>query len=121
LQRIAREGKRIRTTHLEVRAAASPLARSGSLWTGLRIGLVVPRFKHSAVARNQLKRRLRELARLEMLPTEVIGDVVIRIRPDAYEASFDVLAIDIRRAIDQLRRWRVSSDAAATQKPSETE
>lgn len=107
-----REGKRIRTTHLEVRAAASPLARPGNSWAGLRIGLVVPRYKHSAVARNQLKRRLRELARLEMLPTRLTGDIVIRVRPDAYKASFDALSTDIVRAIDHLKSWNASSDVA---------
>ena len=47
--------------HLDVRVLASPLALS-------RIGIVVPRHQHSAVDRNRLKRRLRELARLELLP-----------------------------------------------------
>ena len=33
-----------------------------------RVGIVVPRHQHSAVDRNRLKRRLRELVRLELLP-----------------------------------------------------
>ena len=107
LQRIVREGKRIRTVHLEVRMTASPLARSAGEWNGLRVGLIVPRFKQSAVARNRLKRRLRELTRLHMFPRTIKADVVIKIRPEAYGASFVLLAADISRAVVQLEQWHV--------------
>lgn len=105
LQRIAREGRRIRTTYIEVRAAASPLAHSPTDWLGTRVGLIIPRFKHSAVARNLVKRRLRELVRLELLPTGLLVDVVLRIRPEAYGASYENLASDIAQALVQLRCW----------------
>jgi ribonuclease P protein component len=72
----------------------------------MRIGLVVPLFKQSAVKRNQLKRRLRELSRLRLLPTDIAADVVLRIRPEAYRASFEALTTDVARAVDQLARWR---------------
>lgn len=71
----------------------------------MRVGLVVPRFKHSAVARNRLKRRLRELTRVRLLPADLPADVVLRVRPEAYEASFDALATDIVRALAHLTRW----------------
>ena len=77
----------------------------------MRIGLVVPRFKRSAVARNRLKRRLRELARLRLLPAALPADVVVRIRPDAYEATFEALAADVTRALDQLTRWCAATGA----------
>lgn len=123
LQRIAREGKRIRTTHLEVRAAASPLARPAG--TRTRIGLVVPRFKHSAVDRNRLKRRLRELSRTRLLPADVAADVVLRIRPDTYNAPFAALTADVDRALVQLQRWRATvvsadNDVADTSPASST-
>jgi len=73
--------------------------------------LVVPRYKHTAVARNRLKRRLRELSRLRLLPADIAADVVVRVRPEAYEASFDALVLDIGRALDQLRRWAGPGDA----------
>jgi len=57
------------------------------------------------VARNQVKRRLRELARVQMLPTGMLADIVLRIRPEAYNASFDSLAADIACALTQLKRW----------------
>lgn len=105
LQRIVREGRRLRTTYLEVRAAVSPLAHSTTDWAGTRVGLIVPRFKHSAVARNLVKRRLRELVRLELLPTGLLVDVVLRIRPEAYTATYENLASDIAQARAQLHRW----------------
>jgi ribonuclease P protein component len=70
--------------------------------------LIVPRFRHSAVARNQLKRRLRELSRIRLIPSDVAADVVIRIRPDAYRAAFADLGLDIDRALVQLVRWRAT-------------
>ena len=70
----------------------------------------MPRYKHTAVARNRLKRRLRELSRLRLLPADIAADVVVRVRPEAYEASFDALVLDIGRALDQLRRWAGASD-----------
>jgi ribonuclease P protein component len=81
---VIREGKRIRTRHLDVRVLASPLGHP-------RVGLVVPRFKRSAVDRNRLKRQLRELARLVLLPTAPSADVVIRVRPESYGATFETL------------------------------
>jgi ribonuclease P protein component len=77
---------------------------------------VVPRYKHSAVDRNRLKRRLRELSRLRLIPTDLAADVVLRIRPDAYDASFEALAADVERALVQLTRWRPT----AAEPPADT-
>ena len=71
---------------------------------GTRVGLIIPRFKHTAVARNLLKRRLRELARTQLLPNSVPIDLVIRIRPTAYDASFAELAQDVQTVLDHLMR-----------------
>lgn len=57
----------------------------------MRVGVIVPRYQHSAVARNQLKRRLRELARRELLPQGLALDVVIRASEGAYALSFAAL------------------------------
>jgi hypothetical protein len=54
------------------------------------------------VARNQLKRRLRELVRTALLPGAPAADVVIRARREAYDAPFDGLAADVARAASQL-------------------
>jgi ribonuclease P protein component len=105
LQQVAREGKRIRAGHLDVRVVASPLARQDA--KAIRIGLIVPRHKQSAVARNRLKRRIRELVRVNVLSTNLSTaiDLVIRTRPEAYEATFDVLAKDVDRMLSELLRW----------------
>jgi ribonuclease P protein component len=71
------------------------------------VGIVVPRFRHTAVARNRLKRRLRELARLRLLPALAGGppaDVLLRVAPPAYAASFAALGAEVERALGQLRR-----------------
>lgn len=94
---MAQEGKRIRTTHIEVRALASPLGIS-------RVGVIVPRHRHTAVARNRLKRRLRELVRTTLLPTAPPADVLLRARREAYDATFEMLAADVTRAAAQLQR-----------------
>ena len=62
-----------------------------------RIGLVVPRHGRSAVDRNRLKRRLRELARVELLPGAPPVDAVLHARPGAYALSFDELRTSTRR------------------------
>ena len=92
---------------------ASPLARSMARET--RVGLIVPRHRQTAVARNQVKRRLRELSRTRLLPLDLAADVVIRIRPEAYGASFLELASDFDRAIIQLNRWHDAAIAAPPQ------
>ena len=91
---------------------ASPLARSVAQQT--RVGLIVPRHRQSAVARNRVKRRLRELSRIRLLPLDLPADVVIRIRPEAYRASFEELRSDFDRTVIQLNRWH---DAASAELP----
>jgi ribonuclease P protein component len=64
-----------------------------------RMGLIVPKFQSSAVARNRLRRRLREIWRQDIQQQQPAWDLVIRARREAYAAGFDTL-----RA--QLRGWR---------------
>lgn len=61
----------------------------------VRVALVVPKYGHTAVRRNKLKRQLRELARLTLLPRPVSCDVLLRARREAYAASFDGLRADV--------------------------
>ena len=88
----------------------------------MRVGLIVPRFKHSAVARNRLKRRLRELTRLQMLPMPIRADIVLRIRPEAYDTSFMLLAAEFLRATEQLKQWydNTVKFGDVSQKPRDT-
>jgi ribonuclease P protein component len=89
----------------------------------MRVGLIVPRYRHTAVARNQLKRRLRELARVQLLPTHLPIDIVIRVRPEAYDAGFERLRADVDRARAQLARLSgtgTTLDIAPSSPPSAT-
>lgn len=60
-----------------------------------RMGLIVPKFQHSAVARNRLRRRLRELWRREVQPVQPAGDLLIRARREAYGAAFPALRAEV--------------------------
>lgn len=67
----------------------------------------MPRHKQTAVARNRVKRRLREAVRCAFLPA--LGalppmDVVVRATPDAYAADQATLAADLARALERLAR-----------------
>lgn len=57
-----------------------------------RVGFVVPKHGRSAVERNRLKRRLRELVRTTILHKLPVIDVVVHVRPSAYRLDFDELA-----------------------------
>ena len=92
---VRQRGKRVRTDHLDVRVRAAAVPR---------VGIIVPRHKHTAVDRNRLKRRLRELVRIRLLPTLAPSDVVIRARAEAYGDSFDALARQIERAARDIAR-----------------
>ena len=79
-----RAGRRLRTEHLEVRTVASLLSH-------VRLAVIVGKHRHTVVERNRLRRRLRELARIRLIPFHSRLDVVIRSLPAAYDASFSVL------------------------------
>jgi ribonuclease P protein component len=57
-----------------------------------RLGVIVPRYGRSAVERNRLRRRLKEIARRDWLPTARMGgrefDVLVRVREEAYDRTF---------------------------------
>jgi ribonuclease P protein component len=63
---------------------------------------VVPKYGHTSVERNKLKRRLRELARRQLLPVAASCDVLVRARREAYQAPFDRLRGDIESVAAQL-------------------
>lgn len=60
-----------------------------------RMGLIVPRYQASAVARNRLRRRLREIWRVELQPVQPAWDLVIRARREAYRATFAELRTEL--------------------------
>jgi ribonuclease P protein component len=94
IRRCLTDGRRHRAAHLEI------------IWTENatghpRMGLIVPRFQSSAVARNRLRRRLKEIWRREIQARQPAWDVLVRARPAAYQADFGLLK-------DELLAWRDS-------------
>jgi ribonuclease P protein component len=69
-----------------------------------RVGFIVPKHGQNSVARNRLKRRLRELVRISVLPTLVPQDVVIRTLPSAYVQPWDVLRREVETVTRRLER-----------------
>lgn len=70
----------------------------------VRAAIVVPRFGRTAVARNRLKRRLRELVRLHVLDAAELRGVslVIRARAGAYSRDFAELRSELLGIVRRL-------------------
>jgi ribonuclease P protein component len=67
-----------------------------------RLGLVVSKFHETGVARNRLRRRLKEVWRRDLQQQLPAWDVVVRTRREAYAAPFNLLRAD-------LLAWREAS------------
>ena len=61
-----------------------------------RMGLIVPRFQATAVARNRLRRRLKELWRREVQAVQPAFDLLVRARREAYSAPYDALRAELQ-------------------------
>ena len=66
------------------------------------MGIIVPRYQSSAVARNRLRRRLREILRRDVLPQLPPIDLVIRAKRTAYAAPFAALRAELRDVVSAL-------------------
>lgn len=86
-----REGKVRRTGSLTVRMCASPSSH-------MRVGLVVPLHGRTAVMRNRLKRRLRELVRTGLLEIPAPVDVLIHCGARTYLLTFESLQAEMQKA-----------------------
>lgn len=62
----------------------------------------MPRYQSSAVARNRLRRRLKEILRRELLRRLPSIDLVIRAKRSAYAASFADLRAELTQAVTTL-------------------
>jgi len=65
------QGRRLRTPHLDLAWRPSPLDHP-------RMAIVVPRFQFTAVARNRLRRRLKEILRRYPVASLPVVDLVVR-------------------------------------------
>lgn len=70
----------------------------------MRVGIVVPRYGRTAVERNRLKRRLRELVRELVLPGRPPLDMVVWAQRAAYGLSFEGLRQEVERVCRRLDR-----------------
>jgi ribonuclease P protein component len=80
----------------------------------LRVAIVIPKYGLTAVRRNRLKRRVRDIVRLQLLPTIAASDVLIRARRQAYDAPFAALRTDLAAVASQLRDTAARRAAAET-------
>jgi len=88
------EGRRWRTPHLELAWRPNQVGHP-------RVAFVVPRFQFTAVARNRLRRRIKEMLRREALATLPSVDLVVRTKRVAYSAPPSSLRSEL---MDSVRR-----------------
>ena len=104
LRALFAKGKRSRTGHLDVFDSTSPLSHP-------RAGVIVPKHRQTIARRNKLKRQLREILRVEVLPRlhqhEIAADLLVRARREAYDASFGGLRDELVTWAE--KRWRLGS------------
>ncbi len=96
---LLRFGKRRSTPQLDVFLGTSPAGR-------VRFGTIVPKHGHAIVDRNRLRRRLREIGRVEVLPrldTLPRGpDFLVRARREAYRVPFRQLRNQLVKLTEEL-------------------
>ena len=89
------QGRRWRTPHLELASRPNAVGH-------LRVAFVVPRFQFTAVARNQLRRRLREILRREGIATLPSVDLVVRTKRVAYSAPMQSLRAELLESVRRI-------------------
>lgn len=96
---VFRTGKRVRGQFMDVIGAGSPESIA-------RFAVIVAKRGHSAVERNKVRRRLREIARTRWLPAQrragVGRDLIVMARAEAYGASAGSLAADFERCTREM-------------------
>jgi ribonuclease P protein component len=96
-ERVYRQGTAVRGKLLSVHAFANDAGTP-------RLGLSVSRKVGTAVTRNTVKRRLREIFNSTFSETEDGIDFVVSARPRAADASYEDLRSEFRRALEKLGR-----------------
>ena len=98
IRTVLRQGTRKRTPTLDVYVLRVPSDRLP------RVGWVVPKLGNGIVARNRLRRRLREIARRRVLTTlrgrGLAADVLVRVRTRAYRATYHQIERDLLSVVE---------------------
>lgn len=89
------QGRRVRTPHLDLAWRSN---RAGHA----RVGIVVPRFQFTAVARNRLRRRLREILRRGPLAALPPVDLIVRAKRSAYTAPLVTLRAELAGVVGRV-------------------
>ncbi len=103
----------MRTPLADVLVLVSPSRSAGGESPGdpagrfnARVGFVVPKLGRGTVARNRLKRRLREIGRRRVLhrlrEAGVDADVLVRSKRSAYQATYDQLEDAVMGAVEAI-------------------
>ena len=67
-----------------------------------RLGVIVALYGQSAVRRNLLRRRIKDIARRRILPRLAAVDIVVKSRVAAYDADFEALVQDLEQWLSSL-------------------
>jgi ribonuclease P protein component len=81
----------LHTPHLDLAWRPSPAGHP-------RSAIVVPRFQFTAVARNRLRRRLREILRRDCATLPAV-DLVVRAKRAAYAVPFATLRTELMESV----------------------
>jgi ribonuclease P protein component len=99
IRALLQKGERKRTPNLDVFSSFSSMPQS-------RWGVIVPKYRHAIVERNHLKRQLKEIGRTQTLPClrekELVLDVLVRARKEAYTAGFHTLRKELQVVMEEL-------------------
>ena len=87
--------KKFKTRHLSAYVASSPLPYC-------RVAVVVGKHGRTIVERNRLRRRLRELVRVSLLPAFTGTDIVLHALAEAYDADFGALDLEVQTLAKKL-------------------
>lgn len=100
----ARAGSGLLVVH-ELVDASSPVAGSDNPHgTCPRVGFVVSKAVGNAVVRNRVKRRLRHLCRERLSGLPDGGLIVIRALPEAAQASYAELGVELSRCLSRVQQ-----------------
>jgi ribonuclease P protein component len=91
------KGRKVRTNHFFVYFLQNNLPHS-------RLGLTVSRKVGKTVARNLIKRRLREIFRRNKTDISPPGDLVVNVKRSATEGTYRMLEKEFRCAIGEWRK-----------------